>query len=91
MYTIDVTRKLARLSKLKFSNNDLSIIHSEMTEIIALMDMVKEFSSNNSYERDAKSYSNLREDICIDSFSPKDILANAKNVKNQAFIVSKLI
>ncbi len=91
MYTIDVTRHLAKLSKLNFTDDELHKIHHDMADIITLMDKVKEIDKTELFELKGCAYTSLREDLSGESFAPSLILANAKNVKNQAFTVPKVI
>ena len=63
MFDSDLTRHLAQLSKITFTDGELQKMTNDMTEIIALMDKVREFNENvDPYTLDAVDYNNLRND-----------------------------
>ena len=62
-----------------------------MTNIIAIMDKVCEFdTSKPAYALDAVDYKDLRADEHRNSYPTKEIVKNAKNVKNNSFVVPKV-
>ncbi len=64
----------------------------DMTNIIALMDKVRDFdSSKAAYALDAVNMSDLRRDEHADSYPTKEIVKNAKNIKNNSFVVPKVV
>lgn len=92
MFDSELTKHLARLSKIKFTDDELNKMTDDMTDIIALMDKVCEFKNPvNPYTLDAVDYNNLRKDTHLDSCPPEDITRNAKNVKNNSFVVPKVV
>ena len=92
MFDSDLTRHLAQLSKLTFTDDELQKMTNDMTEIIALMDKVREFNENvDPYTLDAVDYNNLRNDNAENSNNAEEITRNAKNVKNNSFVVPKVV
>lgn len=92
MIDINLTKKLAELSKLAFADEELESITKDMTEIIALMDMVKAADLNDEPARLAEvDYDDLREDTARESYDKEKILENAELVKNNSFIVPKVV
>ena len=92
MFDSDLTRHLAQLSKITFTEGELQKMTNDMTEIIALMDKVREFNENvDPYTLDAVDYNNLRNDNAENSNNAEEITRNAKNVKNNSFVVPKVV
>ena len=80
MFDAKLTAHLADLSKIAFTEEELEKMTDDMTDIIALMDKVN-----------AEEYMNLREDRAEKSFETEKIIKNAKNVKNNSFVVPKVV
>ena len=92
MFDIELTRHLAELSKIEFNDEELNKMTSDITDIINLMDKVCEFdNSKKTYALDAVDYNNLRKDNHSDSYPTEKIIENAKNVKNNSFVVPKVV
>lgn len=92
MFDAKLTSHLADLSKIAFTDAELEKMTADMTDIINLMDKVKEFDPNNkTYALDAAEYKNLRKDEAQESFATEKIIQNAKNVKNNSFVVPKVV
>ena len=92
MIDINITRKLAELSKITFSDNELEVLTEEMTEIIKLMDKVKEIESEGEACRlDAVDYDDLRNDCVKKSYDTEKILENAEEVRGNSFVVPKVV
>ena len=92
MIDINITRKLAELSKITFSDDELEVLTEEMTEIIKLMDKVKEIESDDEACRiDAVDYDDLRSDRIKESYEREKILENAEEVKGNSFVVPKVV
>ena len=88
MFNSDLTKHLAELSKLEFTDEELE----QMTNIIAIMDKVCEFdTSKPAYALDAVDYKDLRADEHRNSYPTEEIVKNAKNVKNNSFVVPKVV
>ena len=63
MPNIDLTRRMAQLSALDFSETELIKMNNDMSDIIALMDKIREFDADCSGElRTEADYNNLRAD-----------------------------
>ena len=92
MVNEELTRHLAELSKIEFTDDECAAMTKDMESIIALMDKVCEFdSSKKAYALDAVGYGDLRADEYKDSYPTERIVANAKNVKNNSFVVPKVV
>lgn len=92
MFDEKLTAHLAELSKLEFTPDELSKMTKDMTDIIALMDKVCDFDSAvKPYTLDSVNYNDLRRDNYKDSYPNDKILENAENVKNNSFVVPKVV
>lgn len=87
-----LTAHLAELSKLEFTPEELAAMTRDMTDIIALMDKVCDFDpSAKPYTLDSVDYEELRRDEHKPSYPNDKILENAKNTKNDSFVVPKVV
>ena len=87
-----MTRHLAELSKLNFNDSELEQMTHDMSDIIALMDKVCEFDpSVKPYALDSVAYEDLRTDNHNPSSGAAVITGNAKSVKNDSFVVPKVV
>lgn len=92
MFDVELTKHLADLSKIEFTDDELEQMTADMTNIIAIMDKVCEFdTSKPAYALDAVDYNDLRKDEHQSSYPTESITANAKNVKNNSFVVPKVV
>ena len=93
MFDSDLTKHLAQLSKIEFTDEELEKMTGDMTDITALMDKVCEFNNNNvnPYVLEPVDYNDLRTDKHADSYSADKITGNAKKVKNDSFAVPKVV
>ena len=92
MFDLEKTRHLAELSKLSFSEEELSKMTSQMTDIIALMDEVQKIDKNiPEYTQAAVSYADLRADEAKPSLATRQVLKNAKETKDNSFVVPKVV
>ena len=92
MFDTNLTRHLAELSKIEFNDDELNKMTEDMTDIINLMDKVCEFdSSKKPYALDAVDYKDLRKDEYRNSYPTEKITENAKNTKNNSFVVPKVV
>lgn len=92
MFNSDLTKHLAELSKIKFTDDELEQMTADMTSIIAVMDKVCGFDvSKKPYALDAVDYNDLLDDKHKNSYPTEEIIANAKNVKNNSFVVPKVV
>lgn len=92
MFNSDLTKHLAELSKIEFTEDELLEMTNDMASIINLMDKVRDFdTSKKPYTLDAVNFDDLRKDEYKDSYPTEKIVANAKNVKNNSFVVPKVV
>ncbi|MDO4742976.1 MAG: Asp-tRNA(Asn)/Glu-tRNA(Gln) amidotransferase subunit GatC [bacterium] len=92
MFDIELTRHLAQLSKFNFSEEQLKVMSDEMADIVALMDTVSEFESDEKLACDnAVGFEDLREDKVVESFERESILQNAKGRGETYFKVPKVV
>lgn len=92
MFDVELTKHLAELSKLSFSDDEIEKVTAQMSDIIDLMDMVKEIDpSKATFALEAVNYDDLRADTARESFDTEKIIENAKAVKNNAFVVPKVV
>ncbi len=92
MFDEKLTAHLAELSKLEFSDDELSKMTGDMTEIIALMDKVCDYDPTvKPYTLDSIDYKELRRDNYSDSYPSEKILENADITKNDSFVVPKVV
>lgn len=83
---------LAELSKLKFTDDELKAMADDMTDIIKIMDTVKEINVEWDDEKDNTNVyiDGLRADTVMPSISTEKVLKNAKN-SNDCFVVPKVV
>ena len=87
----ELTKRLAELSKIEFTDKELELMAKDMVDIIGLMDKVKEFESEKEKLRTGScNYDGLRKDEVKESFKTDEILKNAEKVKEDSFVVPKL-
>ena len=92
MFDEKLTAHMAELSKLSFPPEELTSMTKDMTDIIALMDTVCDFDPEvKPYALSAVDYEDLRADEHSGSYPAERILENAKNVKNDSFVVPKVV
>ena len=92
MFDLEKTRHLAELSKLSFSEEELFKMTVQMTDIIALMDEVQKIDKNiPEYTQAAVSYADLRADEAKPSLATGQVLQNAKETKDNSFVVPKVV
>ena len=83
---------LGKLSKITFTDAEIEEMAKDMTDIIEIMDTVKEIDVTYDALADNKNVylNDLREDIKADSFPTEKILQNAVNDEN-CFVVPKVV
>jgi len=88
----NLVKYLAELGKLEFSNEELEKAAEEMTDIIALMDTVKEIDITYDDLKDNHNVylDNLRTDEPKASMPTSKVLQNAENTNN-CFVVPKVV
>ncbi len=92
MFDENLTKHLAELSKLTFSEEELKRVTLQMSDIIDLMDLVKDIDTNEkTFALPKVNFEDLRCDSSRPSFDTEDIIKNAKAVKDNAFSVPKVV
>lgn len=87
-----LTKHLAQLSQIYLTDDELQTMTEQMTDIIMLMDKVRVFNASmDTYTLEPVSYSDLRDDTALPSFDTEAIIKNAKSIKNNSFVVPKII
>ena len=83
---------LSELGKLEFSDKELEKVANEMTDIINLMDTIKEIDVTYDAKSDNKNVylNDLRNDISAPSMPTEKILQNATS-SNNYFVVPKVV
>ena len=78
---LEMVRYLSKLGKLNFTDEELEKMAVDMTDIIEIMDTIKEIDVTYDPIKDNHNVylNNLREDIAADSFPTEKILKNAVN------------
>ena len=89
---LNMVKYLAELSKLEYSDNELAATAEQMTDIIDLMDTVKEIDiTYDDLKANHDVYLNdLRKDEVIESMPTAKVLSNAVNTNN-CFVVPKVV
>ncbi len=89
---LEMVKYLAELSKLEFSDEELAKTAGEMTDIIDLMDTVKEIDITYDAVKDNHNVylNDLRQDVCAASMPTEGILQNAVN-SEKCFVVPKVV
>ncbi len=92
MFDIKLSAHLAELSKIKFTDAELDEVTKEMNEIVALMDVVADFTANEDLNTaSAVGLDQIRADHKCDSTPRSEILKNAAKSKANAFAVPKVV
>lgn len=92
MFNNELTKHLAELSKLGFSDSELEKVTKQMSDIIDLMDKVKEIDKNlETFSLPSTDFENLRPDTARESVDTNLIVKNAKSVRDNAFVVPKVV
>lgn len=92
MIDISLTNRLAQLSKLSFNERELDGMTQQMTDIIQLMDKLREFDlSDEEHRHSPQKYENLRQDTIGESCERELILKNSENVSGNSFSVPKVV
>lgn len=89
---MEMVKHLARLGKLNFTDAELEKAVKEMTDIIRIMDTVKEIDITYDPVKDNQNIylNDLRKDITADSFPTEKIMQNAASMDN-SFVVPKVV
>ncbi len=83
---------LSELGKLQFSEDELKKVANEMTDIINLMDTIKEIDVTYDAKLDNKNVylNDLRKDVSAESMPTQKVLQNATQMNNY-FVVPKVV
>ena len=89
---LNMVKYLAELSKLEYSDKELAATAEQMTDIIDLMDTVKEIDITYDDLKDNHDVylNDLRKDEVIESMPTLKVLSNAVNTNN-CFVVPKVV
>lgn len=92
MFDLELTRHLAELSKLHFTEDELQTVTAEMGEIVALMDTIADYNGASRLDKgNAVAYADLRKDEAAPSLPRNEILANAGERGETCFKVPKVV
>ena len=89
---LNMVKYLAELSKLEYSDKELAATAEQMTDIIDLMDTVKEIDITYDDLKDNHDVylNDLRKDEVIESMPTSKVLSNAVNTNN-GFVGPKVV
>lgn len=93
MISLEEVKKLAVLSRLEFSNEELEKYREELSVILEYVNKLNELDTSGvepSY-LDAIPMSELREDIAKPSFDREKLLMNAPEQSEGAFVVPTVV
>lgn len=88
----DTLRHLCKLSRLSYDEKEAPRLLAEMTDIIALMDTIRDFdlSYDDTKDNNSVSFGMVREDTAKPSFTADRLLSNAKS-KDDCYVVPKVV
>lgn len=83
---------LCTLSRLKYDDEALIKVMEEMTDIVALMDTIKDFDLTYDDTKDGNSipFAEVRSDIAQDSFPREKLLSNTTS-SGDCYVVPKVV
>ncbi|MBQ8300747.1 MAG: Asp-tRNA(Asn)/Glu-tRNA(Gln) amidotransferase subunit GatC [Clostridia bacterium] len=88
----DMIKRLAELSKISFTDEEMDKLASDMNDIIAVMDKVCDFNTATPMDTSTSvNYTDLRADIHKPSCPTEEIIKNAKKVAGNIFTVPKVV
>jgi aspartyl-tRNA(Asn)/glutamyl-tRNA(Gln) amidotransferase subunit C len=89
---LEMIAYLAKLGKLSFTEEEMAKMAADMTDIIGIMDTVKEIDI--AYDAEADNHNvflnDLREDLSAPSIPTEKVLRNAVNSQG-CFVVPKVV
>ena len=90
---INQVQQIAKLARLKFDENEIENLTSDMNKILDYMDQLNELDTNNieplSHPLDLNNV--MREDELIKSISREEAFKNAPSANQEFFKVPKVI
>ncbi len=86
---LEETKKLAKLSRLEFSDSELESFVADFEKTLEYVDKINSVntSSIDLKESTLNAESQLREDVVIPSYSQNQIIKNAPQSEDGAFLV----
>ncbi len=89
---INTIKHLCSLSKLDYSEDGVAKVMGEMSDIIDLMDEIKEFDLTYDDTKDGNEirFADTREDKPEESFPAEKLLSNAEN-QDGCYVVPKVV
>ena len=89
---LSTIQHLCSLSRLRYDNDALAKVMEEMTDIVALMDTIKDFDLTYDDTKDNNSirFCEVREDKAQESFPREKLLANTES-SNDCYVVPKVV
>ena len=87
--TSDEVKKLAKLSRLEFTDLEAEQFVGEFGAILEQVDAINKVNVDNIdlFENTVDADTGLRRDVIIDSLSSSEIVANAPDKEGSAFLV----
>lgn len=90
--TIEDVLKIAQLSKLEFSNEELSAFIDKFAVMDKSIEKITEIDLKGvEYQIPLKEFADLKEDEVVQSYSRAEILKNAPNKDSISFILPKVV
>ncbi len=90
--TLDEVKRLANLSALEFTDEELSSFVPEFEQILELVDEVKNCDIGSAQlEYTSHKLDDCREDVAKESLSQEEILLNSSKTKKGSFCVPKML
>ena len=88
-FTIEDAKKLAKLSRLEFNDDELKNFLSEFDSILKQVSLIDKIdvSGVDIKSNDVVDVEQLREDKVVEAFSQEQVLQNAPEKKDGAFLV----
>ena len=88
-FDIEQAKNLAKLSRLEFSDKELKEFLKEFDAILEQVSLIDKYDvSGVDIRGDTKlDVDGLRKDVVVDTFSQEQVLANAPEKKDGAFLV----
>lgn len=90
---INTIEHLCNLSKLNYSGDEMQKVMGEMSDIIDLMDEIKDFDLTYDDTKDNNEirFSDTRTDVAEESFPTDRLIANAKENVDGCYVVPKVV
>lgn len=85
--SIEELKKTARLAMLYLDAGELSILKTELSDILTFVDLINEVSGQELAEATGLLPENLREDLELPSLPAEDVLKNAPQSEKCFFAV----